>query len=323
MLKWVDETRRRLSSVDSDSPNADTDIVNFSTAREERQGDSNTTLLISNAKPIKNISPVQRRRRKNSAEARRRHSSCGQLYASPDQIVLSWNACKTKGDEKATPPPYSTSTPPTPTEMTNKEYPMRNNNTSLTKSHSTISSPPILTKPELLQIASKQSDKNHYSFWKNLMGKKSWPSRTYKSPQIRKSHSVVETYRKIEESYFTRSDSCGEVKTSCDNHVSDYGLSDLVISPSDTASVKGTKDVNIKSSHSLKSLRKQSDTRRPKFFIKKSSHRNRSPDSGFSDIRLSMSTTDDFDTERDSGVPGSPTLSSSSSSSDDSSCFRK
>ena len=321
MLKWADETRRKLDSIDNDSHiadnnNADSNKSNkASTTSEGSWSDDESAIFIT----AKSSSPLQKRQQKRlqTSQQRRRHSSCCQLYASPEQIVLGWNSKETQSQRKV----GSNSVPTTPTDNSNAQFPDQtenNNNNHLSQSKTLMNqndSNKISTKPELLQITTKQGDKNRQSFWKNLMGKKSWPSRTYKSP-MRKSHSVVETYRKIDESYYIESEET-------DRRTSDYGLSRLAIScntPNDPASNDGERSPSY---HSLKTIRRQNECRRPKLFTKHSTGRNKSPDSGFSDIRLSMSVADEFDCERDSGVPRSPTLSSTSSSSDDSACYRK
>lgn len=322
MLKWADETRRKLGSVDSELHVSNT--INSSRSSVISSSESNNSSNISSVvtssfndgsdgssseensvflpsvKSAKTPSPVQRRRQKNMQ--RRRHSSCCQLYAAPEQILLAWDNGNSPAVNGKKQPPIRNSLP---TSLSD-----RSSDSTIATTNNVLK---ITTKPELLQITTKQGDKNRPSFWKSLIGKRSWPAKTYKSP-MRKSQSIIETYKKIDDSCYITP----EINQDATKQSSDYGLSTLVISSDSTSNFKSGSH-SSQSYHSLKTIRRHSDTRRPKLFNKKPVGRSRSPEGGFSDIRLSMSLTVDPDT--DSGVPGSPTLSSSSSNG--STCYRK
>ena len=155
----------------------------------------------------------------------------------------------------------------------------------------------ISTKPELLRITTDSAERNSPSFWKNLMTKKSWPGRSRK--KVDKTSSLVETYRKIDDS--VSSVSPIDIETASVS----VGLGEM-------ARCDLPKNTNISRRRSMKAIKKKNEHKKPKPFTKsvdlESRSSDRSPDSGYSDCRFSLrsvSIIDSSDDELTSDTPGS------------------
>lgn len=327
MLKWADETRRRLnSSCELDSIGSSADLI------------SNSSSLSLVDLSSKKVTPVLQKRLKARTKARPQS-----LYVSPEQITLdvefsddtlsnrsssTVDLHKLSTQASSSTPIKTSSTPSTP-EIGGRLTFRRSSVTSLpsescadvmrggktkTKSASTSGSPgdvlKITTKPELLRIStSDNQDRNSHSFWKHLMNKKSWPTAKSNKKYIQKSTSLTEpqTYRKKE-------GSPAVTPIDVDNVDISLGLADMVCSCDLPMS-----NSNVNRKTSLRELKRRSAIKKPKRFSKSmdSDRRScdRSPDSGYSDNRFS-SVSSALGSSDDETPPTSPPISIKSTTQD-------
>lgn len=322
MLKWVDVTSKRKSRIvsssldDTDGSILDVDVsgsvesapvssCNNSNRSSELSVGSNSISSSDEESDTESAEPrtstpvyyrkrIRRKDRQYSQHrsSRQRVNTSSQLYVSPEHITLAWGDNQTNDRTGVEVLPcherkrLSSSTALSKSSDNLEDY--IGNGKLKPEETDTIS---IASKSELLQISTKRGDKSRPSFWKSLIGKSSWPSRSYKS-SIYKTGPIVETYRKIEESYY---------------------LDPTNTSPSTNATYATDTNKELINAPSIKTIKKHNEIKKPKasFVRRLSGGRSRTPERGFTDLRLSMSNMDILD--YDSLIPPSPSLSNTSS----------